>query len=122
LRLIDFQGARLGPLGYDVASLLIDPYVDLDPADQEAALRHYLNLLRERLPLDTDAFLESYHYLALSRNLQILGAFAFLTRVKGKLSFARSIPPALAGLKRRLAIRQGDFPRLSRLLAGIHSG
>jgi hypothetical protein len=51
-----------------------------------------------------------------------LGAFAFLTRVKGKLSFARSIPPALAGLKRRLAIRQGDFPRLSRLLAGIHSG
>ena len=122
LRLIDFQGARLGPLGYDAASLLIDPYVDLDPADQSACLQHYLNLLRERLPLNTASFLEAYDHLALSRNLQILGAFAFLTRVRGKPHFARSIPPALAGLKRRLAARQGDFPRLARLVTGIQLG
>ena len=31
IRVIDFQGGRLGPLGYDLAALLIDPYVNLKP-------------------------------------------------------------------------------------------
>ena len=35
--IIDFQGARLGPMAYDLASLLIDPYVDL-PRDLQDAL------------------------------------------------------------------------------------
>ena len=32
---IDFQGGRLGPVQYDLASLLIDPYVGLTPAEQD---------------------------------------------------------------------------------------
>ncbi|MFO7607491.1 MAG: phosphotransferase, partial [Desulfurivibrionaceae bacterium] len=35
LRVIDFQGGRFGPLGYDLASLLIDPYVSLPTQVQE---------------------------------------------------------------------------------------
>ncbi|RLB93032.1 MAG: aminoglycoside phosphotransferase, partial [Deltaproteobacteria bacterium] len=48
-------------------------------------------------------FVTGYRYCALARNLQILGAFGFLSRVKGKTRFADYIPAALAGLKRRLA-------------------
>ena len=29
IRIVDFQGMRPGPLGYDLASLVFDPYVDM---------------------------------------------------------------------------------------------
>ncbi len=119
LRLIDFQGGRLGPLGYDVAALLIDPYVNLSPAWQQELLAYYLEGLQTRLAVDPAAFREQYYHLALCRNLQILGAFGFLTRVKGKEQFARYIPAALAGLRRRLKERNGAFPLLEKELAKI---
>jgi aminoglycoside/choline kinase family phosphotransferase len=119
LRVIDFQGGRLGPLGYDVAALLIDPYVNLSPALQAEFLDYYLELLQNLVDLDPAAFREQYYHLALCRNLQILGAFGFLTRAKGKDYFARHIPAALTGLRRRLAERPGEFPRLSRLMAEL---
>ena len=119
VRVLDFQGARLGPLGYDVAALLIDPYVDLSPALQEDLLGHYQDLLDGRGSFDRRAFREQYDHLALCRNLQILGAYGFLTRVKGKTQFARYIPQALAGLRRRLAARPGAFPKLAALVNNI---
>jgi aminoglycoside/choline kinase family phosphotransferase len=119
LRVIDFQGSRLGPLGYDVAALLIDPYVNLSPTWQTELLDYYLDLLKSRLDMDSGAFREQYYHLALCRNLQILGAFGYLTRVKGKSQFARYIPPALAGLRRRLGERQGAFPRLAQVVADL---
>jgi aminoglycoside/choline kinase family phosphotransferase len=122
LRVLDFQGARLGPLGYDLAALLIDPYVDLDPARQEELLAAYLKLLKSRRPVDEGAFREQYPYLALCRNLQVLGAFGFLTRVKGKDYFARHIPAALAGLVRRLQARGGEFPLLAAVLTRVREG
>ena len=115
LRVLDFQGGRLGPLGYDLAALLIDPYVDLKPEWQEDLMGWYQELLCRQLPFDSRKFQEQYEYLALCRNLQILGAFGFLTRQKGKPQFARYIPPAVAGLRRRLAARAGEFPRLAAL-------
>lgn len=117
LRVIDFQGGRLGPLGYDVAALLLDPYVNLPPGRQEELLEHYLDLLVNRLEVDRGAFREQYYHLALCRNLQILGAFGYLTRVKGKDYFARYIPPALTGLRCRLQARAGVFPRLEQVVA-----
>jgi aminoglycoside/choline kinase family phosphotransferase len=119
LRVIDFQGGRLGPLGYDLASLLIDPYVNLSPEMQEEFFDYYLELVTARLDLDPAAFREQYYYLALCRNLQILGAYGYLTRVKGKNYFARYIPEAVAGLRRRLAQRSGALPRLERVVDSL---
>jgi len=76
-------------------------------------------LLKARAPVDEGAFKEQYPYLALCRNLQILGAFGFLTGVKGKDYFARHIPGALTGLKLRLKERAGEFPRLEEMVAGL---
>ena len=119
LRVLDFQGGRLGPLGYDLAALLIDPYVDLKPDLQEELVNFYQELLRRHLPLDFGNFREQYEYLALCRNLQILGAFGFLTQVKGKPQFARYIPLAMAGLRRRLVARPQGVPRLTALVEKI---
>jgi N-acetylmuramate 1-kinase len=120
IRVLDFQGGRRGPLGYDLAALLIDPYVDLSPAWQEELLGFYLGLLPQYMAFDHRDFRERYENLALCRNLQILGAFGFLTRVKMKPQFARYIPRALAGLRRRLLARPRVFPRLMALVDTIH--
>jgi aminoglycoside/choline kinase family phosphotransferase len=119
LRVIDFQGGRLGPLGYDVASLLIDPYVNLSPAWQAELLDYYLELLATRIEVDPPAFREHYAHLALCRNLQILGAFGYLTVVKGKDQFARFIPRAVSGLRRRLEARPGAFPGLEQVVESL---
>ena len=113
VRIIDFQGARLGPLGYDLASLLIDHYAGLSPPRQQALLCFYLDALAAHIPLDRGRFLEGYYYMALQRNLQILGAFAFLSKNRGKDFFRQFINPAAATLYEHLAAPQGrDFPSL----------
>ena len=113
VRIIDFQGARLGPLGYDLASLLIDPYAGLSPPRQQALLCFYLDALAAHIPLDRGRFIEGYYYMTLQRNLQILGAFAFLSKNRGKDFFRQFINPAAATLDEHLAAPQGrDFPSL----------
>lgn len=119
LRVLDFQGARLGPLGYDLAALLLDPYIALETGWEQEFISSYLELLQERLPVDSQEFLESYFHLALCRNLQVLGAYGFLTKVKGKDYFARYIPVALSGLRRRLKARPGEFPALEKVLESL---
>lgn len=95
---IDFQGGRLGPLAYDLASLLIDPYAAL-PADmQEHLLEVYLAELTKLTPYDREQFRHEYLLLSAQRNMQILGAFAFLSKVRGKPFFARFLAPASSSL------------------------
>ncbi|MFZ5564925.1 MAG: sugar phosphate nucleotidyltransferase [Thermodesulfobacteriota bacterium] len=95
---IDFQGARIGPVQYDLASLLIDPYVSLPRAVQDRLLRQYIERLEQFRPYDATVFLKGYTCCAVTRNLQMLGAFGFLTRQKGKQQFTRYIPGAAAML------------------------
>jgi aminoglycoside/choline kinase family phosphotransferase len=119
LRVIDFQGGRLGFLGYDLAALLIDPYMALDVGWERELFDYYLELLQEQAAVDPREFQEAYYHLALCRNLQVLGAFGFLTRVKGKDFFARHIPAAVQGLRRRLAERKGELPRLEKVVKSM---
>jgi len=72
------------------------------------------------MPFDHQRFLEGYYYLFLQRNLQILGAFAFLSKQKGKVFFKEFIKPAAASLRAHLEKRQGaDFPGLRALTEKI---
>ena len=98
-RIIDWQGGRFGPLGYDVASLLIDPYTNLSGHGREEILREYLRLLEERRPDLARSFMEQYYPLAILRNLQILGAFSYLSKVMGKTYFEEYIPAAVKSLR-----------------------
>ena len=102
IRVIDFQGGRLGPVGYDLASLLIDPYVSISVERQEELKNEYTQILSNRYGLDIQPFQSSFPYLALQRNLQIVGAFAFLFSKKGKVFFADFITPSLKMLNKRL--------------------
>jgi len=115
---IDFQGGRLGPLQYDLASLLIDPYVQLPPELQKELMAYALRKLQEIKDIDAAEFQRGYDCCALTRNLQMLGAFGYLTCVKGKRYFEAYIPAAIGTLQRHLN-SQTDL-RLPRLTAIIN--
>jgi len=102
LYLIDFQGARLGPPQYDLASLLFDPYVQLSESIQNELLTSYSRNLIELTGMSVDEFMDRFHHVALCRNLQILAAFSFLIKIKGRPHFAQYIIPAWRGLRRLL--------------------
>ena len=102
LYVIDFQGARIGPLQYDLASLLIDPYVDLPPEIQSRLLADCLDQLAGQTAVKAAEFRHCYRFCCLTRNLQMLGAFGFLTRVKQKPHFEKYIPTAVRTLTKNL--------------------
>lgn len=96
---VDWQGARLGPLQYDLASLLIDPYVGLTKDERTVLYDYYLTILEKCLPRISPSFTEYYPYLAIQRNLQILGAFSYLSNIQGKKRFLSYVSPALRSLQ-----------------------
>lgn len=119
--LIDYQGGRLGPLQYDLASLLLDPYVELPESVQAMLFEACLQNLGRFEAVDRAAFRSCYRYCRLTRNLQILGAFAFLSRVKGKRGFEAYIPAAVRSLQRQLRGDGGaQFPQLAKIAAAVY--
>lgn len=117
--ILDWQAARLGPLSYDLASILIDPYVNLSDKEKRHLYLQYLSLMKGHEPSWIEPFKGYFPYLAVQRNLQILGAFSFLSRVQGKAYFANYIAPALISL-RQLLDELAD-PKLSYLKDLAHS-
>jgi aminoglycoside/choline kinase family phosphotransferase len=105
LGFLDFQGGMLGPLQYDLASLLLDPYVELDHGVREELFAYYLARIQKQKMVDPKGFQEQYPFVALHRAMQILGAFAFLTTAKGLAFFRPYIPPALQVLRTLLQER-----------------
>lgn len=118
--IIDFQGARFGPLGYDVASLLNDPYVDLGRDLKNKLFDYYLDILLQQISVDRESFVESYSHIALQRNLQVLGAYAFLSHKKNKLFFRDFISPAFCSLASLISGElSGKYPALEELIMEI---
>ena len=102
LYVIDFQGSRRGPSQYDLAALLLDPYVQLPEPFAERLLLAHAEGLRDATGISVVDFLEGYEQVALCRNLQIVAAYSFLTRVKRRRHFARYLVPAYGTLQQML--------------------
>ncbi len=120
--LIDFQGGRIGPLQYDLASLLIDPYVALDFGEQMELIDFCAKALGNGVSIPIDTFRKSVFYCALTRNLQILGAFGYLSLVKGKKWFEQHIPCALRSLSYYLQkTEKNELPALKAVAETINN-
>jgi hypothetical protein len=110
IRFVDYQGARRGPAAYDVASLLLDPYVaKLTPALSTRLLDYYLSIA----PACVTG--QSFRICALQRLMQALGAFGNLSIHKGKEWYRDYIPVALQRL-RPLARETTPFPSLEEIV------
>jgi len=118
-RIIDYQGARLAPPAYDIASVLWDPYHRLDDGMRERLLAYYLDGMKAGTAFDETAFRESLVACRLQRHMQALGAYGFLSEVKGKTYFLKHVPEALRLLREDAAAVRGDYPELARLIASL---
>jgi aminoglycoside/choline kinase family phosphotransferase len=96
---IDYQGAMLGPLQYDLASLLFQAKARIPQHVKERALEYYINKVSEYVSIDKDKFRASFYKFVLLRVLQTLGAYGFRGVVERKGHFLQSIPFALENLK-----------------------
>ncbi len=88
---IDFQGMRLGPAAYDLASLLYDPYVKLTAGERRALAGLYGK------KVNRPEILEVLPFAAVQRLVQALGAFGRLASV-GQPQFGAFVLPALENL------------------------
>lgn len=113
-RILDFQGGRRGLLQYDLVSLLKDAYVVLPENVRESLLTFYLEKLHQKgvEVEDRRHFSEVFILTGLQRNMQALGAFSYLSLVKGKGWFKQYIPAGIVYLRAALN-KRSDFPALS---------
>lgn len=89
--IIDFQGMRLGPAAYDLASLLYDPYVKLSDGERRALAKLYAKAS------GLEGILKMLPYAAVERLVQCLGAYGRLASV-GQPQFGKHVLPALENL------------------------
>ena len=122
--ILDFQGAMMGPLPYDLANLLEDPRTDV-PAEIRA----------EILKGEDEAFRAWYRVLAMQFHCRVIGQYIKLAIAGGKTGYLQFIPrtefyireglkdPLLAPVKSFFADIKLDFHSAdglnSRLKAGL---
>lgn len=102
--LIDFQGMRMGRAEYDIASLLYDPYMELNTGMRN----ELLDRLNAQLSNPVDANVLSA--CAMQRLMQALGAFANIGHNMGKRWYLAQIPAALTALRRVIELTPADSP------------
>ena len=91
LTFIDFQGMRLGPAAYDLASLVYDPYVTFTEGERRALVALYAKTAGR------PEFEKVLPFAAVQRLSQCLGAYGRLKSV-GQPQFQKHVVPALRNL------------------------
>ncbi|ASY64828.1 TsaE protein, required for threonylcarbamoyladenosine t(6)A37 formation in tRNA [Sinorhizobium sojae CCBAU 05684] len=100
--LIDFQDAMIGPTAYDVASLVQDARVTIDP-DLAARLMAGYKCERKALGLfDETAFLRDWHLMAAQRNCKLAGIWVRLMQRDGKPAYMQHMPRTFSYLQQAL--------------------
>lgn len=116
--LIDFQGARQGPPFYDLASLLLDPYVQLP----DALINNFLEFYTESVNTKTYRRLtygeihKAFKTYGTIRLIQAIAAYSLLWRKKGKTHFRRYLEPAIERLLRLIECEASAFAALKTVL------
>lgn len=119
LVMIDFQDARMGPVQYDLASLLRDSYVTLDENLTQHLLMRFYEDVKSLANESCDRFLRVFDIMCLQRNIKALGTFGYQMNVVGSDRYSSSIFRAVQHIESNLS-RNPDLlpnPQLIRDLA-----
>ncbi len=113
IRVIDFQDALIGPMQYDLASLLRDSYVVLPDALVDSLVAYYLERKKtiENIHIEAGSFRESFDLMSIQRNLKAAGRFIYIDSIKKNPRFLPYVRPTLAHVKENLS----RYPKLKPL-------
>ena len=95
LGIIDFQDAVIGPVTYDLASLLYDCYQDYPEEERRKWSKHFYDALPAEYSAyftDFEAWHRALRLTSLQRHIKVLGIFARLAYRDGKTQFLDEIP------------------------------
>ncbi len=115
LGVVDFQDALIGPVSYDLASLLRDCYYKFSEPEIHHWCSRYLALTP--IELSPSAFARALDWTAAQRQLKAIGIFARLAARDGKKSHLAYIEPVLARLV-GVCLRYPDLQPLGNWLDG----
>ncbi len=116
--ILDFQDAVLGPISYDVASMLRDAFISWDEAQElDWAVRYWEQARHAGLPVPSDFadFWQDVEWMGLQRHLKVLGIFCRLKHRDGKPKYAQDLPRFFAYVT-RVAKRYRDLQPLLALI------
>ena len=107
-RIIDFQDARLGPIQYDLVSLLRDSYVDMKDSMADTLIEMYLGKSKEYLPKDfsREKFDRIYELQSIQRCFKACGSFASFYHQRQDHRYLKYLP----GTLRRVMKAINEFP------------
>jgi aminoglycoside/choline kinase family phosphotransferase len=108
IAIIDHQDARMGPRCYDLASLLNDSYVAIEPA----LVREMKGLFARETGADVE---REYDVAALQRNLKALGTFGYQISARGNEVYRRYVSHTLGLVRANLEAN----PRWDRLRSAL---
>jgi aminoglycoside/choline kinase family phosphotransferase len=118
---LDFQDAVLGPITYDIVSLMRDAFVSW-PEDQvlDWTVRYWEKAKRAGLPVDADfgEFWRAFEWMGLQRHLKVLGIFARIHYRDGKPHYLTDTPRFL-NYARSVARRYNALAPLIRILDAL---
>jgi len=99
---LDFQDAVLGPVTYDLVSLIRDCYISWPAQQEEKWIKQYL-LLAERAKLIQNVeyaqFKGWFDWMGLQRHIKCVGIFSRLYLRDGKVGYLNDIPRTFSYLK-----------------------
>ena len=90
--ILDFQDAMIGPTAYDVASLLHDARVTVEPDLQTRLLDHYCDARAAEPTFDAAVFRQDLAIMQAQRAMKILGIFVRLDKRDGKPAYLALLP------------------------------
>ena len=111
--IVDFQDARLGPIFYDVTSLLEDSYMNLSKPLRTKLLNYYLEISK------TSYSLGDYSLTQLQRSLKAAGTFAFAQRKKNTDLYLQYLPSVLHFAAEAVQPLSSEYPTIAKLLEDV---
>lgn len=108
MSVIDFQDARLGPIQYDLVSLLRDSYVDMNDSMAKNLIQYYLEKSSDYLPADfsREKFDRIYELQSIQRCFKACGSFASFFHLRQDRRYLKYLP----GTLRRVLKALNEFP------------
>jgi len=98
---IDYQDAMLGPITYDLVSLLRDSYVQWPNDQVESWVLGFKKMLEESnsqsnlSKISDEKFIQWFDYMGLQRHIKVLGIFARLNHRDDKSNYLNDLPLTL---------------------------